>query len=414
MSTVSNARRDRLHLAGIIAVFVTATGLLGYLWSPLLPPGDAAAYVEQALARRLAERTVHLGYIVQLAALVPRFGDAAAPLLSAAWSLVGLAATWSAARALVGRRSTDLVAPLALLGAAPLWTHALFAEVYGPSAAALALAAGLALRGHRAAAAAAAGLAVSMHPGALAWLPTVALLSPRRPGGHAWRDRMLLVVAAAAPCLVLAAIVPADYLLGQRGVLAVAATPHPWPALQRMVRLAAGSAPLLGGLATLGLLDARGRRWAAAMLPGVVLTLLTDWRDDVPAAWPALLLSAPMATLGASWVLERAEHRRGAALVLALLLAAGIGEATSRHDRQRRILSRQVDALRHLAGDETPRAAGTYGERVWYTHYAGPARSEETVLLPPGTPWPADRCPRAAGRPAGALTVDVGPAGGDP
>jgi len=378
-----------------------ACGLLAYLFTPSLPAGDSAAYLDQVDAGDLGQRTLHLGYLVQLWAATRPLGDAGAAALSAIWGLVALGSLGWASRALAGPEQPRWVAfapPIALLGAAPFWTHSLFPEVYGPAAAALTLATALRLHGRAAAAAVVVGLAVTIHPGSLVWLLPLAWIGRERATGR--------IAFAAGALAIPAAVVlgsPGDYLLGERGVLAALEVPRPWAAAQRGYRLLAAAFPLTGALLAAGWLHRPTReRLAVPALAGALLTLGIDWRSDVPAALPSVYLAPLLAAPAVELLRRRLGAPRAVVAALALLAAAQIGEATSRHDRARRIVDRQTETLRTLARRAAPPAPwGPYGERARYAHYVDGARGPVHVALPPGVPFAPGACPAASSEPAG-------------
>jgi len=360
---------------------------MAYLYTASLPAGDAAVYLDQAFDGRLDERTVHAGYLVQLWALSRWLGDAAAPVLSIIWGLTTLLALWRASAALGERRWSALVAPAFLVTAVPFWTHSLFAEVYGPSAAALVVAALLRLRNRPIAAGLAAAAAASMHPGALMWLPTLALMGDRR---------VRFSVAAVLPVAALAAWFAQDYLLGGRGLLPSLAVPQPWWAAQRAWRALTWGAPLTCALCLLGLLDADARRRVLLpLLPGIALSMLTDWYTDVPATLPALYLVALLAPAGARRITRLASSTpRLAVAGLLAVMVFQLGEATSAHDRARRDVERDVERIRALDQPGAPKPWGGFGERARYLHYVQDPTGPMSVSLPPGHPFPAGTCPR--------------------
>ena len=387
LSTESPTPRSRIHLFVIIGFFSLVGGLLAYLFTAALPAGDAAAYLDQVLAGRLDERTVHLGYLFQLRLLAAWLGDAAGAALSACWGMIALLALWRTSTALGERPRTALVAPGFLVTTIPFWTHSLFAEVYGPSAAALAVAVLLRLRGRPVAAGLVAALAASIHPGALVWVPTLALMGNRRPR---------FVAAAILPVVVIAACVADDYLLGGRGVLSTLSLPQPWHAAQRAWRTLVWGAPLTAALCLIGLFDGRARRRVMMpLLPGIALSMLTDWYTDVPAMLPALYLLALLAPAGARRIVRYGSSApRIAAIGVLLVMVLQLGEATSVHDRARRDTEREVDAIRALDVPGAPQPWGSFGERARYRHYVQDSTGPMVVSLPPGRPFPAGACPR--------------------
>ncbi len=384
-STEAGTPATRRYLPVIVVLSCLYGGLSVYLFTPALPAGDGAAYLDQASGGLLGQRTVHLGYLLQLLPLARSLGDAGGALLSCLWAAIGLGAALVAGRELTGSWWLAAAAPAALLGMPPFWTHALFPEVYGPAAAAVLVAAALRLRGHAVAAGIAVGVGAAMHPGALIWVPTLAWLGDRR-------GRFLL--AAAVLPLAAALVAPADYWLGERGVLAVLQLPRPWSAAQRLYRLALDAAPLSAALMLLGLADGCARRrLALPLLPGLALVLLTDWRDDVPAALPGLYLAALLVPVGLDQLRERLPRRAVVTAAVVALLACQIGEATSRHDRDRRRTVREVAILEALAARGPGlQPWGSYGERARYRHYVGDRDGGPHVALPPGHPFPAGRC----------------------
>ncbi len=392
LSTSPRPRLRRTELLVITGFFATLACLLAYLFTTCVPAGDGAAYLDQVLGGRLAERTLHLGYLVQLWVFAGVFGDGGAALVSALWAVIAALAAWRGAGVLLRGRGPwwlPLVAPALLMGMAPFWRHALFPEVYGPSAAALLAAAALRVGRRPLAAAALAGVAVAMHPGALAWVPALALM-----GARPWR----WVGGALVLPIVVAVAFHGDYLHGDRGVLQQLDWPRPWLAAQRAWRLLAAAAPLTGALVLLGALDPAARR--NVMLPGVVglaLAVLTDWRDDVPAALPALYLAALCAPAGARVLMDGlAGHRRVVEAGIVALLVFGIGDATSAQDRARRVTEREVAAIRALGELKSPPLPwGTFGERARYEHYVTRpplAEGEQHVKLPPGRAFPPRTC----------------------
>jgi len=400
LSTSTHPPRPRTHPIGIIGFFLLCGGLAAYLFTAALPAGDAVAYLDQVLAGRLDERTVHIGYLLQLWLAAQALGDAAAPVLSAAWGLTALVALWRASVALGERPSIALVAPAFLVTTTPFWTHSLFAEVYGPSAAALVVAALLRLRGHPIAAGLAASIATLMHPGALVWLPTLVLMGDRR---------VRFAVAAVLPVIAVAAGLADDYLTGGRGVLPTLSAPRPWWAAQRAWRLLVWGAPLTCGLPLLGAFDAAARRQILLpLLPGVALSMLTDWYADVPATLPALYLLALLAPAGARRVLRWGKARL-TTVVLITLLAFQLGEATSVQDRQRRDTVGEVEAIRALDQPRAPRPFGSFGERARYLHYVQDPSGPMFVALPPGSPFPTGTCPRQRSAAVARLQVFLCP-----
>lgn len=393
LSTEPGTPRSRRYLLGIIAVFATSCALLGYLFTPSLPAGDGAAYLDQVAAGDLGRRTLHLGYLVQLLPLQRLLGDSGAPLLSAVWGAsVPLALAWGSAALLPpGRpRALALGAPIVLLGAQAFWHESLFPEVYGPAAAALAWSAALRLQGRTPWAAVLAGVAVATHPGSVAWLPAVTWLGPRRPVSH---HAGFLAAAMAIPAL-FALAAPADYLAGDRGLLAVLSSPDPWHALQRAYRATAGAYPLTGAVLLAALPDRRIRaRVGGPLILGLALAMALDWRDDVPAYHPVIVLLPLLAGPALAQILRVVGSPRIPLAALALLAAAQIGEATSAHDRARRVADREVAVLRELALDESPpRPHGTYGEVARYRHYVGSGTDPHHVQLPPGRPFAPGTC----------------------
>lgn len=387
----------------IVAIFTLSSGLLAYLFTPALPAGDGAAYMDQLRDGIWTARTVHLGYLAQLAPLARLAGDAGGALLSCLWATVALAAALDAGRTLTGSWRMGLVAPAALMGMSLFWTHALFPEVYGPAAAAVLLSAALRLRGQAVAAGIAAGIATAMHPGTLIWLPTLALMRER------WAR--FLAPAVLLPAA-LSLVAPGDYWAGERGVLAVVDWPRPWRAAQRAYRLAIEAAPVVAALMLIALADRRARRRVALpLLPGLALVLLTDWRDDVPAALPGLFLAALLAPSGLVLLRSRLPRRKVVTAVAMAALACQIGEATTRHDRARRRAVREVAAIEALGGDDAPQPWGHWGERARFRHYLGTTAGAEYVALPPGVPFPAGVCPaqRAVPVAAGQVFLCAGP-----
>jgi hypothetical protein len=382
----------------IVAFFAFSGGLLAYLFTPALPAGDGAAYMDQVLDGIWTARTVHLGYLIQLAPLARLAGDAGGALLSCLWATVALAAALDAGRSLTGSWRMGLVAPAALMGMSLFWTHALFPEVYGPAAAAVLLSAALRLRGQAVAAGVVAGVAAAMHPGALIWLPTLALMRQR------WVR--FLIPAVLLPAA-LSLVAPGDYWTGERGVLAVVDWPRPWRATQRVYRLAIEAAPVVAALMLIALADRKARRRVALpLLPGLVLVVLTDWRDDVPAALPGLYLAALLAPTGLTLLRSRLPRRKVVTGVAMVALACQIGEATTRHDRARRRVEREVAAIEALLGvDPAPQPWGSWGERARFQHYLGTTAGVEHVALPPGVPFPAGACPTQRAAPVGAGQV---------
>jgi hypothetical protein len=365
-------------------------------------------YLDQVLAGNLRERTLHLGYLFQLFLLASLLGDVGATLLSALWAVVAWVAAWWGALALLGpevtrrRRLLALAAPAFLAALIPLWEHALFPEVYGPTAAAVLGAAALRLHGRTWLSALAAGLAVTMHPGALAWLPTLALMGPR-PGRYA--------VAVLVFPAVLAVALYGDYLMGGRGVLAAVDWPDPWRASQRAWRAMVWGAPLTAALPAAALLraDVR-RRLGYPLAAGIATAILSDWYHDVPAQLPALYLLSLAAPAGLAVLAGQAAPRRRVVLGIAVVvLGFQIGEATSHQDRRRRAVDREVSALRSWAGEEAPLPWGSFGERARYEHYVPGATGPAHVALPLGTPFPAGVCPSQTASLAGVLQVFVCP-----
>lgn len=389
----------------IIAVFLASAGLLAYLFTAALPAGDAAVYLEQVQQGIFRERTVHLGYLLQLGVWVALAGEHGPPLLSTFWGLVGLAAAAWAGAALVQDRRLAVAPPLLLLGMAPFWEHTLFAEVYGPAAAALLLGAALALHGQRLAAAVALAVACLMHPGSLLWIPALIwLCSSVRPRA---RTSLLMAAVIGLPTLAVAGGFAGDYLFGDRGVVALLDWPNPWRGAQRAYRLALVAIPLTGPLLLLGLARPVARKLGLAVGVGLLAAIFFDWRDDVPAALPALYLAAPLAAPGLAVALERLGPPRLVALVVALLLVFQIGEATTQQDRARRHVEREVAAIQLLGSEAPPLPSGSFGERVRYHHYVPSAAGPQRVRLPPGTPFDAAVCPDQTGRVAGTIQVFV-------
>lgn len=408
LSTNSRTRSSAIQVSVIAGFFLLLCGLLLYLATLSIPAGDGVVYLDQVLAGNLRERTLHLGYLFQLAPLAAMLGDAGATLLSALWALVAWIAAWWGATALVEstdarhRRLLALAAPAFLATLIPLWEHALFPEVYGPTAAALLGAAALRLHGKPVISALAAGLAVTMHPGALAWLPTLALMGPR-PGRYG--------VAVLAFPAVLAAALHGDYLMGGRGVFAALDWPEPWRASQRAWRALVWGASLTAVLPAAALFraDVR-RRFGYPLAVGVVLAILTDWYHDVPAQLPALYLLALAAPAGLELLAGTSVPRRRAVIGLAaVVLAFQLGEATSHQDRERRAVDREVRALRSMAGQDAPLPWGSFGERARYDHYVSGAAGPGHVALPLGEPFPARACPTQTAILAGNLQAFVCP-----
>ena len=382
------------HLFVIIGFFLLCGGLLGYLFTAAVPAGDAAAYLDQVLDGRLDERTVHLGYLVQLWLAAGVLQDAAPAALSAVWGMIALLALWRTSIALGERPWAALAAPGFLVTTVPFWTHSLFAEVYGPSAAALSVAVLLRLRDRPVAAGLAAAAAASIHPGALVWVPTLALMG---------NQRVRFTAAAILPVATLAVWFADDYLFGGRGLLPTLAPPQPWFAAQRAWRTLVWGAPLTAGLCLIGLFDSRARRrLMMPLLLGIALSMLTDWYADVPATLPALYLLALLAPAGARRVVRYGSGApRIAALSVLVVMVFQLGEATSVHDRARRDTEREVQAIHALDRPAAPQPWGSFGERARYLHYVQDATGPMVVSLPPGRPFPAGTCPRQ-----GATSVD--------
>ncbi len=408
LSTTSRALPNAIQVGVITAFFLALCGLLAYLATGSIPAGDGVVYLDQVLGGNLRERTLHLGYLFQLAALAALFGDTAAPLLSALWAVAAWIAAWWGAGALLGdadptrRRLLALAAPAFLAALIPFWEHALFAEVYGPAAAALLWAAALRLRGRDLGSAAAVGLAAAIHPGSLAWLPALALMGPRR--------LRYAAIASLFPAA-LAVVFFGDYVLGGRGVLASLEWPQPWRASQRAWRALVWGASVIAALPILGLLDGRTRR--RLLLPltaGIAAAVLTDWYRDVPAYLPALYLLALAAPVGVE-VLSRggAGRQRAVFVGAAVVLAFQIGEATSHQDRLRRALDREVAALQALDAPDPPLPWGSFGERARYRHYVPQAVGPRHVALPLGDPFDRGICPDQTPRIVGDLQVFVCP-----
>lgn len=382
------------------ATAALAVVLLGGLFTPCLRSGDAAAYVEEALALRGGGpllRPLHAGYIAALAAVSPAGprADAVANALSSGLALVGLAAARFAARSLGAGRVAALVPVWFLLGASPFLDSALFAEVYGPAASALLAAAALGLSGRTWAVPVLAGWAVTVNPGAAAWIPTLSLLAAR--GGL---RRSLTGALSLLPAAAVAALWLDGWLEGPRGALAAwEGDVGPVLSLQRAWRLGIEAAPAtLPLLAVGGLAGPRGRAYALAWLPGFVLTCaLADRRGDVPAHLASLVLSAPLSALGAEAVARAfAQRRRGTfptALGVAMLLAFQVGEGTSRHDRLRRRAARAAGACATLGSLESPPLpVGPWGAVRLCRHQApdlpggggGGDAYPHRVIVPPG------------------------------
>ena len=361
---------------------------MAYLLTTRLPAGDIAVYVDQVTAGDLGERTVHLGYLLQLRLLCRVLGDAGAPMLSAAWAMVALLAAWWGAAALVRGRVLTLAAPAFLLSMPTFWEHALFGEVYGPAAAAVLAAVALRLRGGVLAPALLVGVAATMHPGSLVWLPTVALMGTR---GRA----RLVAIAAALPTAVALAFA-GDYLLGDRGLVAGLAWPQPWRAAQRAWRAWVWAAPLSGTLPLLALLHSDGRRRVVLpLIPGITLSILTDWYTDVPGTLPALFVVALLAPAGLHALIRAVpRHRRAILAGATLLLVFQVGEATSVHDRARRRVVRENEAIEAYAGQATAIPWGSFGERARYRHLVPEHAGPEHLSLPPGEPFPPGCCPQ--------------------
>jgi len=380
-----------------------SAGLIAYLFTARLPAGDIAVYLDQVNAGELGERTVHLGYLLQLWLSYRVLGDAGAPLLSAGWAMVALLAAWWGATALTEGRVRALAAPAFLVTMPLFWEHALFGEVYGPAAAALLAAAAARLHGRVLAPALLVGVASTIHPGSLVWLPTIALMGARGRG-------LLIGIAALLPALV-ALLFAGDYVLGDRGLVAGLQWPQPWRAAQRAWRALVWAAPLSGTLPLLGLLLPAGRRWIVVpLLPGIVLSILTDWYTDVPATLPALFVVALLAPAGLDVLLAAVpRHRRAILAGAALLLAFQLGEATSVHDRARRRVVAENEAIEAYAEGAAAMPWGTFGERARYEHLVPEHAGPRTVSLPPGTPFAPGACPRAQAVPAGGLQLFVCP-----
>ena len=395
MSTLSTISRDRwiaLQVGVITSFFLLLCGLLGYLATGSIPAGDGVVYLDQVLEGNLRERTLHLGYLFQLAGLAALVGDAAAPLLSALWAAAAWIAAWWGAGALiededpVRGRLLALAAPAFLAALIPFWEHALFAEVYGPAATALLWAAALRLRGRAIPSAVMVGVAVTLHPGSLAWLPAVALIGARR--GRFAAIALLLPAAWVAAHF-------GDYVLGSRGVLASLDWPDPWRASQRAWRSLVWGASVTAALPLMGLLDRRTRRQLLLPLTaGIAIAVLSDWYRDVPAYLPALFLLALAAPVGVQAVARGSVARRRAVYAgVAVVLAFQLGEATSHQDRRRRTLDREVATLRSLATEDAPLPWGSFGERARYQHYVPRATGPLHVALPPGVPFGDGICP---------------------
>ncbi len=408
LSTISRVRSNSIQLAVIVSFFLLLCGLLLYLATGSIPSGDGVVYLDQVLAGNLRERTLHVGYLFQLAVVASLLGDVGATLLSALWAMVAWIAAWWGAQALLGpevtrqRRHLALAAPAFLAALIPLWEHALFPEVYGPTAAAALGAAALRLHGRPWLSALAAGVAVTMHPGALAWLPTLALMGPR-PGRYG--------AAVLAFPAVLAIALYGDYVMGGRGVLAALEWPDPWRASQRAWRALVWGAPLTAALPAAALVraDVR-RRLGYPLAAGIAAAILTDWYHDVPAQLPALYLLSLAAPAGLAVLAGRAAPRRRVVLGIAVVvLGFQIGEATSHQDRKRRALDREVRALQSWAGEDAPLPWGSFGEQARYDHYVPAAAGPAHVALPLGTPFPAGVCPGQTAALAGGLQVFVCP-----
>lgn len=383
-----------------------AVVLLGWLFTPCLRSGDAAAYVEEAMALRGGGpllRPLHAGYVAALAAVSPAGpgADAAANALSAGLAAIALASARSTASSLGAGRVAALVPVWFLLGASPFLDSALFAEVYGPAAAALLASAALGLSGRTWAVPVLAGWAVTVNPGAAAWIPTLSLLAAR--GGI---RRSVTGALCVLPAAALGALWVDGWLAGPRGALAAwDGDVGPVLSLQRAWRLGIEAAPAtLPLLAMGGLTGPRGRAYALAWLPGFALTCAAvDRRGDVPAHLASLVLLAPLAGLGAEAVARAFAHRRRgtfpAAVGVAMLLAFQVGEGTSRHDRLRRRAARAAGACAALGElDPPPLPVGPWGAVRLCRHQAPglPRGGGDGVANPHRVIVPPGRAPTAA------------------
>ncbi len=400
MPTLSTDRKQRSSIAYvlvIIAFSLTTVSILAYLYTPSLPAGDAAVYLEQVQQGVFRERTVHLGYLLQLWASQALAGVHGPPLLSVIWGVLGLAGAAWAGAALVTDRRLAAVPPLLLLGMAPFWQHTLFAEVYGPAAASLSIGAALALHGRWMLSACAVSLACLMHPGSLVWVPPLVWLAaavrpPARPR-PAPGTRVPYAALALLPTAAVAALFAGDFVMGERGVAALIDWPNPWGGAQIAYGVGGGAIRVTGRLLVLGVGRRAGGPLGLAVGVGLAAAICMDWRDDVPAALPALYLAAPLAAPGLAVALERLGPPRVIAAVALALLVFQIGEGTTHQDRARRQVDREVAAIRALASDAPPLPTGSFGERRRYLHYAPTAAGPRHVQLPLGTPFGTAACP---------------------
>ncbi len=316
-----------------LAALVVLTALILLLWSPsALVNGDDAIYYHQARNLDFSERTVHIGYLVPLAAVtapLPVLPDRIIHLLHVPLGVVAVALLFLIARRLdcntTGAFVAALGVPLSLIAAA-LGR----AEVEAALLAALLFALWAWLAEHPWFAGAAAGVAFLVSPSALVLAPAFAAFRPR------WRQ--LIHFAVSFLVVSLAGILPVqrDWFHGPRGVLAVGGErPGLMTVASKEVSELLLGPGLLLPLVAIGLLAmvAKGRyRLPLAVAACGLVGLALEMAPDVAVQLPTWLLLFVAAGFGVDRLLDPPSHRRsrllpvaatcGAALVIVVLVLA--------------------------------------------------------------------------------------------
>ncbi len=348
-----------------LAPAVPLLALAAYLFRPVEQDGDGAAYTLQACCGAMLDRPTHLGWLLPLS-VTTRTGLQLG-LTPAAWTnLASLAAAAAILGILRAEARDDGAGPwsswlpgLVWLGSATVWDAALFAEVYAP----LSLAVLLCWRGairERPWAGWALAWAVSIHPGALALVPAMGVLAPKRR-----RIGLVLLPVLTAAILV---CVP-GWLRGGRGLLDLPSFDRSvFQSLQAAWRLVARDLgpttvlPLAGLVIAARAPDLRRRAAAAALLLLGVAVAIDRFRDN-PGALVSLTVFCTFVPWSGHWARAISDPglRTAAAVGAVVLTVLGIAEGTSRHDATARRATRDEAVLRR---DCLPRPESWQGGRL--------------------------------------------------
>ncbi len=397
--------------------------LLLWLFTGAPQSGDGAVYIEAAAANEWGRYPLHLGYILalqggflvnshlpwspwrggELGAIQDGIGHG----FSLMWAFLALWACQARSRDLGGSALTSLVGPALLMGSPLFLLQAGMAEVYLPAAGATLLAQVLLGRGWLGTGSLLLGWGICVNPAVAVWIPSLGREI------HGRRRRGVLVSLSLLPLLAGVAWQPEEFLRGDRGVeVALHGNLGPLLSLQRAYRLWIDSAPLTGILLGAALfLPGAMRRQTLSWGMGFLLTcLLVDRREDVPAHLTSLLLLVPLTGPAASWILTRITSSSlpifPACLLIVILLAFQVGEASSRQDRVRRVAERDARVCRALGKESPPPLLGGPWNAVVTCLHTAPALKEspssaprELVLVPPGRPPTEGEFRAAAGSP---------------